>query len=76
MNKNALYHPYVNEQGKLVSGSAAFSHYVHTVKGGIQQYNDEIGEEYIKAFERENSDAINENIVKKEQKKKRFKRIS
>ena len=38
-----LYHPYVNKDGKLVSGTASLNHYIHTVKGNVQNYNDEIG---------------------------------
>ena len=39
---------YVNQNGKRVSGSAAFNHYVYTEKGGVQNYNDEVGMEYLK----------------------------
>lgn len=60
---------YHNKNGKRVSGSAAFSHYVFTEKGGIQEYNDEIGMEYIKAFVKQNSDTINNGIVKNAKKK-------
>lgn len=74
MNKN-LYHPYVNDNGKLISGAAAFNHHVFTEMGGVQKYNDEIGMEYITAFVNENSDIINEGLAKKAQ-KKRFKVVS
>lgn len=37
-----LYHPYINENGK---------HYIYTTKGGLQNYHDEIGAEYIHNFE-------------------------
>lgn len=63
---------YINQDGKLVSGSAAFNHHVFTETGGIQAYNDEVGQEYIQAFIAANSDIINERIVAKA-KKKRFK---
>lgn len=63
---------YTNENGKKVSGSAAFNHHVYTEKGGIQNYNDSVGEEYVKAFIRENSDIINEGLEKKA-KRSRFK---
>lgn len=63
---------YKNEKGKTVYGAAAFNHYVYTVKGGIQSYNDEVGAEYILEFIRQNSDIINEGISKKI-KKSRFK---
>lgn len=69
MNKE-LYHPYVNENGKYVSGSAVLNHYIHTVKGNVQKYNDEIGESYIKAFVEANSDIINAGIIAKAQRDK------
>lgn len=65
---------YVNQNGKRVSGSAAFNHYVYTEKGGIQNYNDEVGIEYLKEFVRQNSDIINEGLAKKAR-KSRFKAV-
>ena len=65
---------YVNQNGKLVSGSAAFIHYVYTEKGGIQNYNDEVGMEYLKEFVRQNSDIINDGLTKKAR-KSRFKAV-
>ncbi len=65
---------YVNQNGKRVSGSAAFNHYVYTEKGGIQNYNDEVGMEYLKEFVRQNSDIINEGLARKAR-KSRFKAV-
>lgn len=65
---------YINKNGKRVSGSAAFNHYVYTEKGGIQNYNDEVGMEYLKEFVRQNSDIINEGLAKKAR-KSRFKAV-
>lgn len=65
---------YINHNGKRVSGAAAFNHYVYTEKGGIQNYNDEIGAAYITEFVKQHSDIINEGIIKKA-KKSRFKVI-
>lgn len=65
---------YVNQNGKRVSGSAAFNHYVYTEKGGVQNYNDEVGMEYLKEFVRQNSDIINEGLTKKAR-KSRFKAV-
>lgn len=65
---------YTNKNGKRVSGSAAFNHYVYTEKGGIQNYNDEVGTEYLKEFVRQNSDIINEELAKKAR-KSRFKAV-
>lgn len=56
---------YINGNGKKVSGSAAFNHHVFTEMGGIQNYNDSVGEEYVKEFIRQNSDIINEGLEKK-----------
>lgn len=63
---------YVNKKGKRVAGTAAFLNYVFTEKGGIQNYNDEIGMAYLKQFIKEHSDIINADITK-HAKKKRFK---
>lgn len=65
---------YINQKGKKVSGAAAFNHHVYTEKGGIQNYNDSVGEEYIKAFIRANSDIINKGLEKKA-KRNRFKAV-
>ncbi len=56
---------YINENGKRVSGSAAFNHYVYTEKGGVQKYNDEVGAAYVMQFIHENSDIIQEGLAKK-----------
>jgi hypothetical protein len=54
---------YLNENGKRVAGPPSFLHYVYTEKGGIQNYNDEVGEAYIKKFVKQNSDDINEELT-------------
>lgn len=63
MNDKDLCHPYVNENGKHVSGAAALSHYIHTVKVGVQNYNDEIGGAYITAFIDAHTDIINAELI-------------
>lgn len=63
---------YINPNGKRVSGSAAFNHYVYTEKGSIQKYNDEVGAAYVMEFIRKHSDIINEGLSKKI-KRSRFK---
>lgn len=65
---------YTNQKGKKVSGAAAFNHHVYTEMGGIQEYNDSVGEAYVKEFIRQNSDIINEGLEKKA-KRNRFKVI-
>ena len=63
MSKNFDF-SYINQNGKRVSGAAAFNHYVYTEKGGIQNYNDEVGTEYIMEFVRQNSAIINKGLAK------------
>lgn len=75
MSNKELYHPYKNKNGKMVCGAAALNHYIHTVKGGIQNYNDEIGLEYLSEFVKEHSDIINSRLAQKARKSK-FKIIS
>lgn len=60
---------YVNAKGRRVSGSAATLHEIYTVQGGLKNYNDEIGKEYIEEFVREHSDIINRNIEKNSRRK-------
>ena len=60
---------------KMVHGAAALNHYIHTVKGGVQNYNDEIGTEYITEFVKEHSDIINEGLAQKA-KRNKFKVVS
>lgn len=54
---------FVNENGKLIAGAAAFNHHVYTEMGGIQQYNDAVGRMYIEAFIQAQSDYINAEIT-------------
>lgn len=65
---------YINDNGKRVFGAAAFMHYVYTVMGGVLEYNDEVGEKYVKNFINLISEAANEDISKTA-KKKQFKRV-
>ena len=58
-----LYHPYVNGEGKRVSGAAALNHYMYTVKGGLQEYHDEIGTAYITEFVKSHSAIINAGLA-------------
>lgn len=70
----AIDFSYVNHNGKKVNGAAAFNHYVYTEKGGIQNYNDEVGFEYIKEFVRQCSPQINDNL-EKQIRRSRFKAV-
>lgn len=54
---------YINEDGKLVSGAAAFLHHVYTEMGGVQNYNDAVGTAYIEAFVKAHSDDINADLA-------------
>ena len=60
-----LYHPYINENGKLVHGPAALNHYIYTVKGGLPEYMDEVGEAYVHAWITQHSDSIRESLAQK-----------
>lgn len=71
----SLYHPYINEDGKRVNDVAALNHYIFTQKGGLQNYHDEIGAEYIKAFVDAYSNAIHDDLAVKA-KRERFKIVS
>lgn len=62
MDKKRDYR-YPNENGKLVTGSASVLHQIYSVKGGLKEYNDWIGEEYIKAFVQQASDEINDELI-------------
>lgn len=61
---------YLNEDGKLVSGTAAFLHHVYTEMGGIQNYNDEVGKAYIAEFVAAHSDIINDGLEYQARKKR------
>lgn len=60
-----LYHPYMNENGKIVHGAASLNHYIFTEKGGLINYHDEIGEAYVKAFIKNVSAEVNADLAKK-----------
>lgn len=66
---------YLNEDGKLVSGAAAFLHHVYTEMGGIRNYNDAVGAMYIAKFVKEHSDDINAEIAT-QARRNRLKRVS
>lgn len=65
---------YINNDGKKVSGAAAFLHHVYTEEGGISNYNDKVGETYVKKFIQYSSRDAN-NEIEKDAKKSRFKII-
>jgi hypothetical protein len=70
-----LYHPYINKDGKLVSGTAALLHHIFTVKNGLLDYHDEVGEAYVKAFIKNVSADVNAELAK-QAKRDRFKVVS
>lgn len=63
MARKKLDYSYINKNGKKVSGAAATSHVIYTVHGGLQNYHDAIGIEYIKDFVNAHSDFINTKII-------------
>lgn len=62
MARKKLDYSYINKNGKKVSGAAATSHEIYTVHGGLQNYHDFIGKEYIAEFVNYHSDIINAGI--------------
>lgn len=40
MSRKGPDYSYINDNGKKVSGAAAFLHEVFTVQGGVQNYHD------------------------------------
>lgn len=63
-----MNYSYVNENGKLISGPPALVHYIYTVMGGVKNYNDSVGETYIKKFVQSISDEANSEIERKAKK--------
>lgn len=61
---------YINSNGKKVSGTAAALHEIYTVQGGLGNYNNNIGKEYISAFVDAHSDIINAGIEAMSRRKK------
>lgn len=61
---------YVNDRGRRVAGPAAFLHHVYTEKGGIQQYNDAVGNVYLEQFIKAYSDDINADLAVKARRKR------
>ena len=61
---------YFNEDGKLVTGAAATVLEFYTVHGGVAEYNDYIGETYIKEFVREHSEILQRGIEVESRRKK------
>lgn len=61
---------YTNDNGKKVSGTAATLHEIYTNHGGVKNYNDNIGMEYIQEFVSSHSDIINASIEAKSRRKK------
>ena len=53
---------FINNDVKLVAVPASDLHQIYIVKGGLQEYNDWVGEEYIKAFIRQNSEEVNDEL--------------
>lgn len=58
---------YVNKKGKTIDGTAAVLHQIFTVNGGLQNYNDVVGQAYIKAFISDQANAEIEAQAKREQ---------
>lgn len=66
---------YINKNGKRVTGAAAFNHHVFTEKGGIENYNASVGEEYIKEFVKAKTPTISATL-ERNARKERLKKSS
>ncbi len=73
MDEKDLYNPYINDNGRKVSGTAAHLHYIHEC-GGLENYNKKIVKNAINTLVDDNILSINENIIKNA-KKEQFKKI-
>ena len=63
MSKKDLYCPYINENGRKVSGAAAHMHHVKTC-GGIEGYNKKIITSAVATLVDNCMLSINENLLK------------
>lgn len=63
MNKKDLYGPYINENGRKVSGSAALLHQIKGC-GGIEGYNKKIITSAVATLVENCMLSINENLLK------------
>lgn len=60
---------YINNNGKLVAGAAATLHEIYTNHNGVKDYNDDVGESYIKTLVESLSTNANEDIQAKSKRK-------
>jgi len=60
---------YINNNGKLVTGAAATLHEIYTNHNGVKDYNDDVGESYIKTLVESLSTNANEDIQAKSKRK-------
>lgn len=70
MHRQDPDYSYINEDGKRVTGAAATSHEIYSVHGGVAEYNDYIGETYIREFVKEHSKALQQDIEMDSRRKK------
>lgn len=68
MSKNPDF-SYFNEKGKKVSGAAATVHEIYTNHDGVGDYNDDVGESYLKELVKSISGNANLNIQAKSKRK-------
>jgi len=61
---------YINDKGRKVSGPPATIHFIYTEMGGVENYNDYVGEKYIRQFLRHQSENINREIERDAKRKK------
>nr|DAG25593.1 MAG TPA: hypothetical protein [Caudoviricetes sp.] len=60
---------YINEKGKKVSGAAATLHEIYTNHDGVGDYNNDVGESFLKEFIKLISKTANLDIQAKSKRK-------
>lgn len=58
---------YINDDGRKVGGTAAVLRKIFTEMGGLQNYNDMVGEQYIKTFISDQANAVLDASHKRKQ---------
>ncbi len=61
---------YNNDNGKRVSGAAATLHEIYTNHNGVKDYNDDVGESYIRELVKSISQNANSDIEAKSKRRK------
>lgn len=60
---------YINEKGKRIFGTAATLHEIYTNHNGVSDYNDDVGESYLREVVKSISENANQDIQAKSKQK-------